>query len=136
MSVYDSCSAQCMQGMNEKAIRNLKLAGEAIGAAASAAKVAAGIVQIGKPEDIAVVICVAAAASTVAAAHHVATNMTFVPAFTLKNSKGELPEVCTLCPKIVCQLRHGPAQASCIWLYGAQLAPNTLLSVCFGMPVN
>ena len=114
LTVYDSCSAQCTQGMNEKAIRNLKLAGEAIGAAASAAKVAAGIVQIGKPEDIAVVICAAAAAGTVAAAHHVATNMAFVPAFTLKSSNGELPEVCILCAVTIHQLRHGPAHASCI----------------------
>lgn len=136
MSVYDSCSAQCTQGMNEKAVRNLKLAGEAIGAAASAAKVAAGIVQIGKPEDIAVVICVAAAASTVAAAHHVATNMAFVPAFTLKSRNGELPEVCTLCAMFISQMHHSPAHASCIWLYDAQVAPNTLLSVCFCVPVK
>lgn len=81
-------------------------------------------------------ICVAAAASTVAAAHHVATNMAFVPAFTLKSSNGELPEVCTLCAITVSKLRHGPAHASRVWLYGAQLAPNTLRSVCFGMLIK
>lgn len=52
MSVCDSCSAQCSQGMNEKAIRNLKLAAETIGAAASAAKVAASVVQTASPRTL------------------------------------------------------------------------------------